>query len=71
MGCLKRSPGLVWQKIQEPLTQGSNMVGVEGVNEFQNILQKLLFGQGRIKKSLGDVMVAAKYYDVFKLSMYM
>ena len=47
------------------------MVGVEGVNEFQNILQKLLFGQGRIKKSLGDVMVAAKYYDVFKLSMYM
>ena len=27
-------PGLVWQKIQEPLTQGTHFLGVVGVNTF-------------------------------------
>ena len=32
LGCHFGSPGLVWQKIQQPLTLGANVLGVVGVN---------------------------------------
>ena len=36
LGCQFGSPGLVWRKIQEPLTQVENLLGVKGVKMSTN-----------------------------------
>ena len=52
------SPGLIWQKIQEPLTQDADLIGVVGVN------CDMKDGTGIFTRHDNNEY-PAKYFDIF------
>ena len=72
LGCQFGSPGLLCQKIQEPLTQGTNLLRVLGAKSFVKLMQTthsnissskiLCFGISSDLIKMADIMHKETYF---------